>query len=295
MTTAASHPIKIIQSLGDIAAGYDALLCDVWGVIHNGQTPYPGACEALIRFRNTRGPVLLISNAPRPSADIPAQLDAIGVPRQAYDEIVTSGDATRHLIETQMPGARVFHIGPDRDLPFFDGLDVTRGPLEAADIVVCTGLTDDTRETPSDYDDTLNALLARNLTMYCANPDQVVMRGDILIYCGGAIAKAYEDKGGPVIYAGKPHAPIYELAMAQLSKLRADNKPPAKALAVGDAYATDIAGAGSQGIDSLLVSAGIHVEEFGVDRGNPDPKKIAAVSERFGLWPSSVIARLVWP
>ena len=146
-------------------------------------------------------------------------IDGLKVPRDSYDAIVSSGDVTRSLIR-ERSGERVGHIGPARDLPIFDGLDASLVPIESADYVVCSGLFDDTTETPDDYDDVIATMLARKLPMICANPDIVVERGDQLVYCAGAIADRYAAKGGDVIYAGKPYRPIYEQAMAAARKAR---------------------------------------------------------------------------
>src|SRR6266568_5224322 len=196
-----------------LARGYDVALCDVWGVVHNGVAAAAEACDALARFRERGGTVVLITNAPRPGEIVArTTLDRLGVPRAAYDGIVSSGDVTRALIAARA-GARVFHIGPERDLALFEGLDAPMTPLEHADYAVCSGLIDDTVETPQDYQELIARMRARPLAMICANPDVVVERGDQLVYCAGAIADLYAAAGGSVIYAGKPHRPIYEQAL----------------------------------------------------------------------------------
>src|SRR5215831_9211700 len=197
-----------------LAGDYDVVLCDVWGVVHNGVAAAAEAGDALTRFRERGGTVVLITNAPRPGEKVARlTLDRLGVPRAAYDGIVSSGDVTRALIAARA-GARVFHIGPERDLPLFEGLDAPLAALEHADYAVCTGLNDDTVETPHDYRDLIARMRARSLPMICANPDVVVERGDKLVYCAGAIADPYAAAGGEVIYAGKPYRPIYEQALA---------------------------------------------------------------------------------
>ena len=197
-----------------LAGDYDVVLSDVWGVVHNGAVAFSEACDALARFRQQGGTVVLITNAPRPGDTVARlTLDPFGVPRAAYDGIVSSGDVTHALIAARA-GQRVFHIGPARDLPIFDGLDAPTAALEHADYSVCSGLTDDTVETPHDYHDLIERMRARALPMICANPDVVVERGDKLVYCAGAIADLYAAAGGNVIYAGKPYRPIYEQAVA---------------------------------------------------------------------------------
>ncbi len=202
----------IIDRFAPLARGYDVLLCDVWGVVHNGVAAFSAACEALTRFRAGGGTVILITNAPRPGAAVQRILDRFGVPHDAYDAITTSGDVTRGIVESRL-SERVFHLGPRRDLPIFAGLEVTFAPPKTADYVVCSGLFDDAMETPENYSELLAAMRARSLFMVCANPDIVVERGDTLLYCAGALADAYVELGGEALYCGEPHAPIYEVAL----------------------------------------------------------------------------------
>ncbi len=210
--------IPTLNGLGAIADRYDLILCDVWGVLHDGQKAHAPAGEALIRFRGLAGDrprrVVLVSNAPRPGDGVGRILDRFGVPREAYDAILTSGDLTRGLIAAR-PGARIRHLGPERDLGIFQGLDLSLVPEDEADLVVCTGLFDDRSETADDYRPELTRLAARGLTMICANPDLVVESGNRLIPCAGLLAAAYAEIGGPVVYAGKPHRPVYEAALAK--------------------------------------------------------------------------------
>ena len=206
--------IPFAESFAPLAAGYDAVLSDVWGVIHNGVVATPEPCDALMRFRAKGGTVALITNAPRPGAVVTRFLDKLNVPREAYDTIVSSGDVTRAVI-AKRSGKNVFHIGPERDLGIFEGLDLRFVPLEQADYVVCTGLTDDETETPESYRALLTKVRERKLFMICGNPDLVVERGDKLVYCAGAVADLYGELGGEVLYAGKPHPPIYQECLSQ--------------------------------------------------------------------------------
>ena len=180
-----------------VAPPYDVLLSDVWGVVHNGVAATPNACDALRQFRQGGGTVVLITNAPRPGDFVQKFIDKLKVPRDSYDAIVSSGDVTRTLVR-ERAGQRAAHIGPDRDVPIFDGLGAILSPIESADYVVCSGLHDDTKEGPDDYEDVIAAMLKRKLPMICANPDIVVERGDQLIYCAGAIADRYAARGGDV-------------------------------------------------------------------------------------------------
>src|SRR5271156_7098652 len=224
---------NFIEHFEPLARDYDVLFCDVWGVVHNGVAAFPRACEALGRFRSRGGTAILITNAPRPGAAVARILDRFGVPREAYDAIVSSGDVTRGIVEGRR-GERVFHLGPERDRPIFAGLDVAFSPLEQADYVVCSGLFDDTIETPENYRAMLAAMRARNLFMVCANPDIVVERGDALVYCAGALADAYAAFGGGVLFGGKPQAPIYQAALAAAAASRGAKLPRERVLAIGD-------------------------------------------------------------
>jgi HAD superfamily hydrolase (TIGR01459 family) len=275
-----------------LAAGYDVALCDVWGVVHNGVAATVEACQALKQFRQCGGTVVLITNAPRPGDVVTGFLDALAVPRDTYDGIVSSGDVTRAVVAGRA-GQRVFHLGPARDLPIYDGLDVTSVGVERADFVVCSGLFDDTTETPAHYADLIATMRARNLLMVCANPDIVVERGDHLVYCAGAIADAYADVGGEVLYAGKPYRPIYEQALTAAQSLRPQPIDRRRVLAIGDSIRTDLKGAAAFGIDCLFVTAGIHAEEIG-GRDSPDASALGGIFAAAGVYPKAVMRRLEW-
>lgn len=284
---------ELVTGLGALAARYDLLLCDVWGVIHNGQSAHPSAGEALARFRQHGGTVVLVSNAPRPHDDVIPQLDRLGVRRDAWDRIVTSGDVARQMIAAR-PGERARFQGPERDYTLVAGLDAPLvGPSEA-DYIICTGFDDDETQSPTDYADELGVMARRGLTMICANPDLVVERGDRLIPCAGLMAQAYDKLGGAVIYPGKPHAAIYSQALAIAAQLRNAPVAPSRVMGVGDAIRTDIAGAKGQGIASLMVMRGIHTAEiFGAD----GKVKEAALPDWFAAQdaqPTYALADLIW-
>jgi len=274
-----------------LAPDYDVVLSDVWGVLHNGVAAFPESGDALARFRAGGGTVILITNAPRPAEYVAHLLDKFGVPREAYDGIATSGDVTRSVV-AERRGQRVFHLGPERDIGIFEGLDLTLSPLETADYVVCSGLFDDEIETPDDYRAMLADMRARGLFMVCANPDVVVERGHRLVYCAGALADAYREIGGEVLYAGKPHEPIYAAALAAAVRTRGADVPRERVLAIGDSVRTDLAGAKAFGIDSVFVTAGIHAEELG--RDDPDPAVLEKILVTAGVRPRAVTRRLAW-
>jgi HAD superfamily hydrolase (TIGR01459 family) len=275
----------------EIAAGYDVVLSDVWGVIHNGVEHFPEACDALMRFRAGGGRVILITNSPRPSEQVVRQLARLHVPAETYDGLVSSGDVTRGVIRARR-GQTLYHMGPERDVSVFDGVAAAFAPLESADYVVCTGLFDDERETPDDYRERLEAMRARNQFMVCGNPDVVVERGEQMLYCAGALADLYATMGGEVLYAGKPYRPIYDLAM-RLAKEAGATADGARVLAIGDSVRTDLKGAHAFGIDCVFITAGSHAEEFG-GREKPDPAALTKIFAAAGELPKAVMRRLVW-
>jgi HAD superfamily hydrolase (TIGR01459 family) len=284
--------VDFIEHFEPLARDHDALLCDVWGVIHNGEAAFPAACDALTRFRQKGGTAILLTNAPRAGAAVARILDRLAVPREAYDAIVSSGDVTRGIVASR-PGQTVFHLGPERDRSIFTDLDVTFVPLERADYVVCSGLFDDATETPDSYRDMLSAMRSRSLFMVCANPDIVVERGDTLVYCAGAIADAYAALGGEVLYCGKPHAPIYETALKTIITARGATPERKRILAIGDSVRTDLTGAAAFGLDCLFVMSGIHAEQFG-SREAPDASALNAMFAAAKVAPRAMMRALQW-
>jgi HAD superfamily hydrolase (TIGR01459 family) len=288
---------RIIDTLDTIAAGYDALFCDLWGCLHNGVAPFPAAVAALQGFRAGGGKVILVTNAPRPRSSVIRQLDAMGLPRDAWDDVATSGDATQAAMLSGVVGSQVYHIGAVKDAPFFTDFEpdlayltaeatVSRVPLAEATGVVCTGLADDLTETPQDYRAILLMAKTRGLTMLCANPDLIVDMGEQRLYCAGALARAYEDMGGTALYFGKPHPPIYDLARRRLAL----DEP--RILCVGDGIATDVQGGVAEGLDTLFVTAGLAAAEFGPDAAHPDPQLLVPWLDRHQLSPTYAIGHL---
>lgn len=280
------------SGLSALVERYDLVLSDIWGVIHNGMKAHRAACEALVAMRRQGVPVILISNAPRQSPVVVGQLDRLGVPRAAYDAIVTSGDVSRDVMRAR-PGRPVLHIGPKRDLVVFDGLDTPLVDLAEADYVVCTGLVDDRVETPADYEECLQAIRARNLFFLCGNPDKVVEVGDTLIYCAGAIGDRYQAMGGEVLYAGKPYAPAYDAAIGAGERILGQQVDRARVLAIGDAMRTDIAGAVRMGLDSLFLGEGIHADET-MSGGNLYEAGLARLQAETGNFATWAMPRLLW-
>lgn len=279
--------IPIQSSISEIATGSRAWLVDIWGVMHNGARAFPAAVEATRTFRSKGGVVLLISNAPRPFPAVVPHLASLGVPADAYDAGITSGDVTRGLLEAWR-GRSVLHIGPERDLGLFEGIGVTLSTPEDAQGIVCSGLYDDTRETPANYTDLFERLLPRGLPMICANPDIRVERGGDLIYCAGALAASYREMGGEVVYAGKPHLPVYDQALAMVAKLAGRPIAREDVLAIGDGVETDIAGAHAAGIRSVFIASAVHMA------GGLSPKSLVDVFGARTFAPVVALPGLAW-
>lgn len=241
-----------------------------------------------MRFRENGRAIVILTNAPRPSSIIPAQLDRLGLPREAYDAVITSGDATRAEIERRLP-APAYRIGPEKDDPLFEGLDIEFAPLEKATFIICTGLQDDHREAPEDYHDVLARAVRRNLPMICANPDIVVNWGGRMIWCAGALAEIYAGLGGEVVYGGKPHAPIYRLARAAVADVLGAAPDKSRILAIGDGVKTDIAGANKEGVDAIFVAG-----DGGIHEGGADPEIIRTRLDDAGVHVVAVTKALKW-
>jgi HAD superfamily hydrolase (TIGR01459 family) len=288
-----SASVPALVGLSSVADKYDLIVCDVWGVVHNGQRAYPRASEALVRFRKKGGTVVLVSNAPRPADRVASMINRLGGDPAAWDDIVSSGDLTRMEVAAR-PGQAVFHIGPERDQPIYAGLDVRFvGPADAA-YMVCTGFANDEVQTPEDYRAELEIAARRKLLMICANPDLVVERGPKLIPCAGAMAQFYETLGGAVLYAGKPHPPVYEETLRRAEKLRGTPVAKDRVLAIGDAIRTDVTGAAKMGFPCLFVARGIHAHELGLADGPLDPARLTAWAAKQQPRPWAVIETLAW-
>ena len=280
--------------LSAIAADYDAILCDVWGVIHNGREAFPRACAALERFREERGPVVLISNAPRPSSALHDQLLAVGAPTSAWDRFVTSGDATRVLLAERAPGP-AWLLGPPRDAPLYEGLGLTFvDRIGEAAFIACTGPFHEEVETPEDYRERLQIARELDLELICANPDRMVQKGDRLIYCAGALAELYETLGGRSVMAGKPHAPIYLRALEELQQLSGKPTDIRRVLCIGDGVSTDVKGAQRQGLDCLFLWEGVHAADLPGPADAPGAERAAAFLATHATLAKYAMPELVW-
>jgi HAD superfamily hydrolase (TIGR01459 family) len=282
-----------VSGLADIADQYDAVLCDVWGVIHNGHVSFADAADALIRFQRRRGPVVLVSNAPRPAEAVFPQLQSLRVPADAWSALVTSGDVTRAELIARAPGP-AWTIGPERDQVLYDRIPLAFSGPEDAAFVSCTGLVDDEMETAEDYRPRLAVAAERRIDMICANPDRVVHRGSQLIPCAGALADIYESLGGRVVMAGKPYPPIYERALHEVDALAGRSVERKRVLAIGDGVHTDVKGAERMGLDCLFVTAGIHAGETLGPDGRLDAAKLSAFLSDHEARAHYALAELGW-
>lgn len=276
---------QFLSGLSEIAPDHDALICDVWGVLHNGHAVFPEAAAALARFRRAHGPVVLLTNAPRLPHEVLEQFRHLNVPTDCYDAVVTSGGAAHDDLAARAAGATLplYYIGPERDRSILDGLNVAVTGIDKAKAVLCVGLRADTVEVPEDYAQELAAIRARDLPFLCANPDLIVHRGTQMVWCAGALARDYEALGGQAVYFGKPHAPVYRAALAKL--------PGAKRpLAIGDGLNTDIRGANGAGLEALFIADGIHGEE--IEPYTSD--HVADLLARSGVFAAAVSRKLVW-
>jgi HAD superfamily hydrolase (TIGR01459 family) len=288
MTGSVRLPIPVLTNISSISSNRKAWLCDVWGVLHDGVSSFAPAIEACQTFRRQGGQVLLISNSPRPSADLLAHLRSLGIGEACFDALITSGDVTRTLVQAYA-GQPIFHLGPERDKGFFEGLNINFAPAAKATALVCTGFFDEDHEVAEDYDEMLTAFAARSVPMICANPDLYVERGSRLLPCAGLLAKRYEALGQTVIQAGKPYPPIYGMAFKALSRpARKDEM-----LAIGDGLDTDIKGAAAQGIDAVYIASRVHIGD--ADGGESlSPERLDQLFAGRPGRPIAALAKLRW-
>jgi HAD superfamily hydrolase (TIGR01459 family) len=280
-----------IATLSQLTDQYDALFCDVWGVIRDGRALLPEAVEALIRYRRQGGVVCLVSNSPRRGYDLIEQLRKMGFPDDACDAVVTSGDAIHEELAKRGRGPAL-RIGTMFDTSLYDGLELEFvDSIEDAAFISCTGPDDYWNGKPEDYRDLLARALDRKLDLVCANPDIVVQAEDQLIYCAGAIARLYREIGGTSLVAGKPHRPIYRLAEHALLEMGRPTERD-RILAIGDGPETDLEGAGRFGIDAFFIADGILAAD--TEAEGFDPAAIAEILAGYGTIAKWIAPRLVW-
>ncbi|MBU2582542.1 MAG: TIGR01459 family HAD-type hydrolase [Alphaproteobacteria bacterium] len=291
MTGTTAPPI--IERAGELLQRYDVLFCDVWGVVHNGHAALPEASDALLRFRKKGGTVILVSNAPVPNHQVASMLDQLRLPRETWDAIVSSGDIALRHVDSQGYG-KLYPIGPqDRDAALFAKVAFLSGALKGSEAILCSGLNDDRTETAEDYRDVLSRARDLRLPFVCANPDFVVDVGGRLYLCAGALGDVYEELGGDVFWAGKPHAVAYETALLQAQELRQEVVPRERLLVIGDSVRTDMKGARTFGVDALFIAGGIHREET-LARGRIVPERLADLFADGAPGATAAMAHLGW-
>lgn len=283
----------ILTHARDLFSRYDVVFCDVWGVVHDGLKAFPAACEALALFREGGGTVVLVSNAPVPQEQVARMLVSRSVPDGTYDAIVSSGDIALEHVREAGYGA-VYCIGPrDRDSALFDKLPARKVGFAEADAIVCSGLEDDRNETAESYRGVLEQALARRMPFVCANPDLVVDVGGTLYLCAGAIADLYAHMGGPVFWAGKPHANAYGTALDAAQRLRGGRVAADRILGIGDALRTDLKAAQGAGVDGLFIASGIHRHDAMTGQ-EIDPGKLRELFAGSGISAIAAMAYLKW-
>ena len=258
-----SHDPQQLKGISEISDKFDVYFIDLWGVIHNGVQCYPEALKVLEKLKEQNKKIVLISNAPRPAAVVKVFLETIGLKSSCYDFLVTSGDITREYISLNSSKKNFYHLGPTRDIDLFKDLNVSLTSKEECEEIICTGLVSDEEEKLQDYKTLLDFFLNKKIPLICANPDEVVARGEKIVFCAGALANQYKQEGGMVRYFGKPYSEIYSFA---LKKIRAHkdfkDKKEINTLVIGDNIKTDIKGANLSNLDSVLILNGIYKDFF---------------------------------
>ncbi len=289
--SAAAPHVPLLEHAAPLSRQWPVWFCDIWGIVHDGVRADEASCDALVHHRRNGGVVVLVSNSPRPRPALLKQLDGLRVPREAYDDVITSGDVTRAII-ARHAGRNVFHLGPERDSHLREGLPVHFGGPDEAEVVMCSGLFDDRTEQPEQYRPMLEQLAARRLPFVCANPDLVVKHGEHILPCAGALAAIYEELGGEVIMAGKPFAPIYEEALRKAGAAAGRTVTKREILAIGDGIGTDMKGAANFGIAAVFVAGGI--SEGALDEHGVDELAARIRKEAPGLNLVGIMRRLQW-
>jgi len=287
---------RIVQSLSEISAQYDALFVDLWGCVHNGVKAFPEAVTSLQDYRKSGGKVILVTNAPRTRHSVESHLEILEVPTDAWDAIATSGDSARTALYSGAVGRKVYFIGLEDDKRVFsppevlnNPVDVELTPLSEAEGIVCTGPFDPFADPAENRSDFLYAK-QKGMKLICFNPDIVVDRGEKREWCAGALAELYTEMGGESLYFGKPHPPIYDLARLRLNALGCKTSND-RILAIGDGIQTDIVGAMGEDIDSLFITGGLAAEETKTSQ-QPDAQALDAFLQREMQAPTYAIGYL---
>lgn len=284
--------IERLDGLAQLADRYDTFIFDLWGVLHNGITAYPNALDCLQKLRARGRNVALMSNAPRPSTVVSSEMARLGIATDAYDTLLTSGDAAiaGYNQDPRTAGRPYYHLGPERNRSTIEACHGEERTLDRAETIICTGLFDDETETAENYAAMFADAVARDMVLVCANPDVVVMRGEQMIPCAGALAEAYEAAGGTALRFGKPFSAAYDMLLQRLPAVERN-----QVLMLGDGFPTDIKGAAAAGIDALLVAHGIHGDEIALrEDGSFDGDALRRLADRYRVPVPKVIDRLRW-
>ena len=280
-----------LSGFAPLCPRYDGFILDLWGVIHDGVTAYPGAVDCLAHLAAAGKRIALLSNAPRRAAPARAAMRAMGIADAYTENLLTSGEAVHAALRDRTDpwfaslGRRVFHLGPPRDRNVIEGLDLELVLVPAAATFVLNTGPDDERGPSSlaPFEPVLGECLEAGLPMICANPDLEVIRGGVRVICAGLLAQRYAELGGEVRSLGKPDPAIYATTLAMLGTSRT------RTLAVGDSLRTDIAGAARAGLDAAWVLGGIHAEGLA-----GDPARVEAAAREAGLAPVAALPRFTW-
>ena len=280
--------MKSLTGLSEVADQFDGFILDLWGLVHDGASAYPGVVQTLEALKRADIKTILLSNAPRRSRLLVDGMTSMGIPRDLYDHVFSSGEATWQELMARSDsffavlGENAYHIGPERDVSILE-------ETGAADFILNTGPVE-LHHTVDEYLDLLEAARSRDLPMVCANPDEVVIRAGNRVVCAGAIARRYESLGGRVTYRGKPDPAVYHLAANKLGI-----KDTSRIAVVGDALETDVAGADASGFRAIWCTGGIHAEALGVSYGKPaETARAAALAESHGRSPWAIIPGFSW-
>jgi HAD superfamily hydrolase (TIGR01459 family) len=285
--------MRMMESVAELADSHDGFVLDIWGVIHDGQKPYPGVTEALAALRARGKRIVLLSNAPRRSWFVADQLAGMGLGAGLFDGIVTSGEVAWTMLHDRTHpwfaklGRSAFHIGPERDLSVIEKLDLplVSTPAEA-DWLLNTGPDFERGANSADpYQPTLEECARHNLPMVCVNPDRAVMVAGQRLICAGALSDRYQALGGDVMEIGKPDPMVYQTVLATLGV------PRERVVAIGDTPHTDLLGAKNAGIDAVWAMTGLAADSLGP---NPSDALLEAEAERQHVTPIAALRSLRW-
>ncbi|MCH8321503.1 MAG: TIGR01459 family HAD-type hydrolase [Proteobacteria bacterium] len=282
------HMIEI-GGLKEHVVGLKGILCDLWGVVHNGRAAFPEAVEALQALRKKGLFLVLLSNSPRPSISVRAQLKDIGVPGNCYDAIITSGDISREFLIGEGADKTFFHLGPERDQPTIEGLpNPETDDLRRADYILCTGFFEDWSMDPKSYEALFAAGVQNQIPMICANPDKEAEIDNKRVLCAGTLASLYERMGGKIHWFGKPDEIAYQKCFDIMKLQMKDEFKPADLLAIGDNLETDIRGGKAQGLKTLFIAEGLH------GKHGTTQEELEPFMKKLDIFPDMFMKRLKW-